>query len=374
VKRLLIGILLALVVSQSFLPLGTASLQGGENITFRFDDEVSAEDEAYIREGLTLARLYVRHYLDATVDGPLIVNARASSAPTSFNEVAEASDGYITFFTRSAGWYLSSPAYRVEVAVHEFIHVYQRAVLQLQASAVPLWIVEGSAEFLASDALVKRGIITQEEADTYRYWAISEAELNELSSYESQGAFRQADPRVYALSYLGVARIARDRGAAALGDFFEAVSDGADWEDAFSDWFGVSSSSFYNDFENERAGFARPDAPPDPFAEIDPVERRASVEVTDVSRMVLPGDQMLVSGRSDPNVRCISYLWGQALDLAHETTADAGGSIFWLVTIPPETPGQSAELSVDCGAGPVLMNIEIMRRRTERMSQVPSAR
>jgi hypothetical protein len=260
----------------------------------------------------------------------------------------------------------------VEVAVHEFIHVYQRAILEHQASAVPLWIVEGSAEFLASDALVKRGIITQNDADTYRYWAISEAELNELSSYESQGAFRQADPRVYALSYLGVARIARDRGAAAIGNFFEAVSDGADWEDAFSDWFGISPPEFYLAFENERAGFARPDAPPDPFAEVDPVERRASVRLTDFSEMALPGDQILVTGRTEPHVRCIAYLWGQSLDLAHETTADAGGSLFWLVTIPSETPGQSAELSLDCGAGPILMNIEIMRRRTERMSQVPS--
>jgi hypothetical protein len=359
VKKLLIAAALAITLVQGAALPGTAT--SNSEIVYRIGDNVTAEDESYVREGIRLAQEYLLDAFGVTVDGAIIVNVRATGAPANPGEIGEAGNGYIAYFTGAMGWKRFSPAFRVEVVVHEFVHVYQTHILGPESSDVPLWMIEGTAEYLASDALISRGLINPVDAEAYRYWTIAEAGLDELADYEPQGVFRQADARVYGLAYLGMAWLAREHGVASIGAFFEDVGDGAEWETAFKEAFGITPRGFYRAFEEERADYIQPVDPPDVYAEIAPLESASSVRITDRPDMIAPGEQLVLLARSEPHARCIAYLWGESLDLAHETTADAGADLFWLVTIPEQTPAQPAELSLDCGAGPIVTGIEIER-------------
>ena len=356
-NKLLIAMLLVISLLQATALSGAAGDDGA--ITYRIDERVTAEDEAYIREGIRLAQAYLLETLDATVDGPVIVNVQATAAPASLGEIAEASDGYIAYFTRSAGWYRYSPAYRLDVVVHEFVHVYQTDELGRHQNGAPAWMMEGTAEFLASDALASRGLIDAGDADLYRYWTIADAPLDELADYEQQTMFRQADARVYGLAYLGMDWLARESGVAAIGAFFELVGNGVDWDDAFEEAFGLTPRAFYRAFERERDDFLQPAEPPDAYAEIEPVDSASPVRITSLPEAIAPGAQLVVLARAEPHARCIAYLWGDTLDLAHETTSDAGADLFWLVTIPEETAEQPAELSLDCGGDLAVAEIAI---------------
>jgi hypothetical protein len=356
-NRLLIAVLLAISLLQAAVLAGSAG--SDDAITYRIDERVTAEDEAYIREGIRLAQDYLLETLDVTVDGPVIVNARATAAPANLGEVAEASDGFIAYFTRSSGWYRSSPAYRLEVVVHEFVHVYQIDELGRHQTGAPAWMMEGTAEFLASDALISRGLLDPGDAEHYRYWTIADAPLDELADYEQHTLFRQADARVYGLAYLGMAWLAEESGTASIGAFFELVGNGADWDDAFEEAFSLTPRAFYRAFEAERGEFLHPSEPPDVYAELEPVDSASPARITSLPETIVPGEQLVMLARSEPHARCIAYLWGESLDLAHETTADAGADLFWLVTIPEETAGQPAELSIDCGDGATVAEIAI---------------
>jgi hypothetical protein len=251
----------------------------------------------------------------------------STGAPVNPGEIGEAGKGYIAYFTGSIGWKRFSPAFRVEVVVHEFIHVYQTHILGLQGSGVPAWMMEGAAEYLAGDALIGRGLVNRSDVETYRYWTIDDAPLAELEQYEQHGQFLDADARVYGLAYLGMAWLAREAGVEAIGDFFDRVGNGAEWEAAFEDAFDVGPAAFYRAFEEERVDFIQPADPPDVYDEIEPVDSTSRVRIRDFPDTIAPGEQLVMLARSEPHARCIAYLWGESLDLAHETAADSGGDI-----------------------------------------------
>jgi hypothetical protein len=75
-------------------------------------------------------------------------------------------------------------------------------------------------------------------------------------------------------------------------------------------------------------------------------------------KSVFAGDQLIVTPRSEPNARCVFYLSGDAFDLSQETTVDGAGNLFWIVTIPEDTPVQLVEFSMDCGGGEALGSVE----------------
>jgi hypothetical protein len=359
-KSLLLAALVVLSLAQGLI--APVSAADDTAITFRIDDGVLAEDETYVREGIRLAQIYLEEVFTDTVDSTVIVNVKATSSPVEPGLIAEATDGFIAYFTRSIGWAHSAPVYRLEVVIHEFIHVYQGELLAVTDHAIPAWIIEGTAEYLSSDALVERGLLDQADADDYRLWAMVGAPLDDLATYESFAAFQRADPRVYAVSYLGVAALVRDHGVGRIGAFYDLVRDGSTWEAAFEDAFEITPAAFYRRFERDRADFAAPDALPPVYDTIDPVESASPVEITDLMERVAPGEQFLMLARSEPNARCIAYLWGPYLDLVHETTVDGASNLFWLVTIPSGTPPQTVELSVDCGAGAIVREIKVLPR------------
>jgi len=83
-----------------------------------------------------------------------------------------------------------------------------------------------------------------------------------------------------------------------------------------------------------------------------------------VPASVAPGDQLVITARSEPNARCIFYLTGTSLDLVRETTVDGSGDFVVIVSIPDETSTQQAEYSADCGGGEMTGVVNIYARLT----------
>jgi hypothetical protein len=226
---------------------------------------------------------------------------------------------------------------------------------------VPAWIIEGSAEYLSTDALVTHGLVSRIDADAYRSWTLADGpELRSLDEYESIPAYQQESANVYGLSYFGMEYLANEHGVQSIADFFALAGQGERWQDAFASAFGIEPASFYAAFAESREELILPTSPPPAYAELDPQELDASMSAIQLPASVLTGDQLIVTAQSEPNARCIFFLSGDSLDLTHETTVDGAGNLFWIVTIPEGTPAQLAEFSIDCGGGEALGSVEVL--------------
>ena len=80
--KLLFAILLAISLLQSAILAGASTGTGDDAITYRIDERVTAEDEAYIREGIRLGQDYLK-VLDR-------YSSAASAAGAGFVEIQNA--------------------------------------------------------------------------------------------------------------------------------------------------------------------------------------------------------------------------------------------------------------------------------------------
>jgi hypothetical protein len=293
------------------------------------------------------------------------VNIRATGAPLNAAEVGESSKGSITIYTRSSGWRNQPPFSRIGVVAHEYVHVIQNQLLLSNMNSVPAWMIEGAAEYLASDALVSAGLVDRSTEDDEHLWLLAaEPGLGPLANYESVTAYQQESAAVYGLAYLGIRALAAEHGAESITQFFLGVVPSNNWEVAFQTEFDVDPASFYASFEAERAGYLLPTNPPLAYSDVDGQELDAPIQNLDVPASVAPGDQLVITARSEPNARCIFYLTGTSLDLVRETTVDGSGHFAVIVSIPDETSTQQAEYSADCGGGEMTGVVNIYARLT----------
>ena len=346
----LLPILLLLMVLNAASPAlaqrqtGEAKILAGKN--------VSAEDRSYVEEGISLAQRYMLDAHGIELATPPIVNVKASGAPLDPSEIGESSLGSITIYTRSPGWRNQPPFSRLGVVVHEYVHVVQHQLLKDGGASVPAWMIEGSAEYFAGDALVRDGLIGRSTVDDEELWLLGQGPgLGPLTDYESITAYQQESAAVYGLAYLGIKSLVGQRGAKSVSTFFVLAGASNDWESAFRIAFGEEPADFYASFESERAGFLLPANPPLAYSDIDGQELEAPIRNLDIPATIAPGDQLIVTAQSEPNARCIFYLTGTSLDLVRETTVDGSGHFVVLASIPAETSTQQAEYSIDCGGG-----------------------
>lgn len=346
----LLPLLLLLLVLNPATPV--LAQRPAAEATFLAGKNVSAEDLSYVEEGYALAQRYIDETHGFRLSSPTFVNIRATGAPLNPSEVGESSMSSITIFTRSAGWRNQPSFSRIGVVAHEYVHVIQNQLLQSDMDSVPAWMIEGAAEYLASDALVSAGLVDRSTADNEHLWLLAaEPDLGPLADYESVAAYQQESAAVYGLAYLGIRALAAEHGVESVTQFFLSVVPGNDWEDAFQVAFDEDPASFYAAFEAERAGYLLPTKPPLAYSDVDSQELDAPIRNLDVPASVAPGDQLIITAQSEPNARCIFYLTGASLDLVRETTVDGSGHFVVLASIPSETRTQQAEYSVDCGGG-----------------------
>ena len=360
-KFLSFALLFFITITLVYPMSGALAETASSSYTINASSRVTDEDWTYVEEGIRLGQRYLKTELDVELEDPLIVNIRATSAPTNSAEVGESALDYITIFTRSHGWYASPPFRRIGTVIHEYVHVYQMDQLGDDLASAPAWIIEGSAEYLATDALVKQGLISQSIADDFNLWLLAEGPtLGDLEAYESLVDFQQEGAQIYGLAYLGVEHLAAEYGVQSIAEFFRHMSLGQPWQKAFALAFEVDPAAFYEDFGDERTDFLLPTNPPRAYDELKPQELAAPVRSVEAPLTTSSGDQFVLSARSIANARCIIYLSGDTLDLTRETTVDGAGNLFWIVTIPEDTPAQLVEFSIDCGGGEALGSVEVL--------------
>ena len=86
-----------------------------------------------------------------------------------------------------------------------------------------------------------------------------------------------------------------------------------------------------------------------------PVTRASPVSLTEIPSSLSMDNQFLVLAQSAPLVVCaleISPPNGSATIIERTTFADAGGDLFWLVTIPAGNDSGLVTVEVSCGGDP----------------------
>src|SRR5688572_16995993 len=105
-RRALALLLLATLALSVIAPTPVAA---GTDLSFSIGDKVSAEDAAYVREGIALAEDYVATTLTDISDEELVVNVRNSEDTPGLDSTAFSGGSYIAIFTGAAGWSQVAP-------------------------------------------------------------------------------------------------------------------------------------------------------------------------------------------------------------------------------------------------------------------------
>ena len=166
---------------------------------------------------------------------------------------ANAPQGQIFFFVRAG---VGDVLNLSKIVVHEAFHNLQWSLLggrKLGEPALtPVWVTEGSAEYIAYRTIVEYGLDTLD--NVRRVWIerakTSSAPLRALETYAGFGP--QNSP--YPLSALAADRLTQERGETLLTAYFETLGRGVSWQEAFASVFGKGIDTFYTEFEAYRSG------------------------------------------------------------------------------------------------------------------------
>ena len=345
-----VPIALLLTLLSIFSPLAAAV--AAVDISFSVGDSVSSQDEGDVREAIRFAQDYLKANFASDPSQSLVVNIRNSSHPTNPGVVAFAGGEYLVVYSGSIGWTDSSPFGRLQVVVHEYVHVYQHDLIGLDDETSPAWLIEGTAEYLSFDAVVASGLVRARAVTDYQAWAVADGGHGiDLASVESLRAFQRAEGPVYPLSYLAIQFLVEDGRTADLDRYFREIANGADWRPAFAEVFGRDVDAFYKEFADWLRALIAPRSMPKVFRPIEVSDEPADVTIEEIADAVAVGEQTLVVAETDAATRCRLRLrsGNQPAVVSRWSVADATGLIFWLMTIPDDVPAGPATVTVSCG-------------------------
>ena len=124
----------------------------------------------------------------------------------------------------------------------------------------PVWLVEGTADFLAWQALSEGGIVPYEEL---RELFVENAGMipESLKGMETEAGFNS---RLNSIDYslLAAELLASRSGQSSLFDYYASLEQGTTWMGQFREIFGMTVGEFYDLFEQHRtAGFPELETP-----------------------------------------------------------------------------------------------------------------
>ena len=231
-------------------------------VTFRIDPGVNAKDIALVHQGVQHASAYLETFAGGTRRKPATVQVMVSD-PTQPYCCLTAGDSF-KIVTSNPAWATPPAAApdtwtadteRIELAAHEYIHLWQYAVGGDGCMVGVRWIAEGMAESFAYRSLIADGLIPAGNLDTFtRRQLITASNHATLQSLESSFP-GNANP--FAVSYLAVDRLLATKGFATIRDWCARVGGGQDWHQAFAAAFGETTDAFYARFEAFRADYVR---------------------------------------------------------------------------------------------------------------------
>jgi hypothetical protein len=358
VVRLLIALLLV-----SYLAMGwTSQADAAESTPYSVSPDVSEEDAAYVREGISYAQRYLDGVMDESPSIELVVNVRPSGDTSGLHSTAFFSPGFMVVFVGSAGWMSIAPFDRIHVIVHEYIHAYQYELMQAEEYDLPTWLIEGMAEYLSYDAMTELGVIRPREVVDYHAWSVtSSRETEELRELADRDAFYSSASPVYSIGFLALNHLMDGAPPQALEDFMVAVGDGDAWEHAFANTFGTDVDEFYRSFAGALDELIAPKEPPESFAPVRSEQLESPVTIESATSPVEPGDQLLVVVSADSGAICELRFRADGSNerIVRTTSVDGSGRAFWLVTIPTTVQQGLATVTASCGAERIATDVEI---------------
>jgi hypothetical protein len=323
-------------------------------IVFSISDGVSSEDEANVREGVSFALDYLQDVYNADLSESISVNVRDTADPSDSSTLAFASGDYLVVFTGAPGWDNMAPALRLQVILHEFVHIFQFDAIGSDDDSSPLWFIEGMAEYVSFAMIQDLGILDANDIYEAQTWAVARGRkrLSELSELEGTRQFQNAYGPVYPLAYLAVAELVADDPVERITAFLGRVTDGSSWQEAFEETFEQTPNEFYAQFQTWISDeMLAPSRQPASFEYITTDRADADVTVVNSPDSVESGQQVVLIAQTDPNAGCRFELLDNVGNRADriESVADGAGIVFWLETIPAAVGDTGGTLSVDCG-------------------------
>jgi hypothetical protein len=231
-------------------------------VRFQIDDGVSAPDIALVHQGLQHAAAWLDTNAGGARRTTSLVHMYVGDGTQRYCCLT-AGDSY-EIVTSHIAW--SSPqaaapdtwtpdTERIELAAHEYVHLWQYAVGARPCMLGVRWLSEGIAESFAYRALVADGLIPQANMDTFTKRQLrSAANPATLRSLEASWP---SDAKPFAVAYLAVDRLLLANGPLPVRDFCGRVGRGQEWSAAFAGAFGETTETFYARFERFRADYAR---------------------------------------------------------------------------------------------------------------------
>lgn len=337
------------------LPLGILGIvpvnaqEPAGSVEFRHGEGVSEQYQIEIEEGVYLARDYLFQAWNMMLDRQVVVETFATDGMP-----GDAGGNAIGFSTGSPVWIDTTARQRIKIAVHEYLHLAQHQLGMTPET--PIWIVEGSAEYMALSAIVSRGLVSAEDITAFHTYNVAYAPgMATLRDMEQIWDFSTGP--VYSVAALAVEQLVLQSGVRSIRTFFELVGEEQTNADAFHTAFNQDMDTFYNEFESIRANLVAPGNPPASLLPPGPMqEYAAGVTLLQGPDSGRGGEQTVLIAATAPSVRCTLDLLatpeGPIVD-TRETQADLVGIAVWLWTVQPATTGDIGALSVACGSTPV---------------------
>jgi len=224
---------------------------------FVFADTVSASQRQLILDAVQDA-----HAFHQTMLGRLIAESTtvtgAFSAPGCNNGGAAAYTGphAVVFCLANPGWKNNGPVRQQKIVQHELFHVWQfeNHWTGNAATAGATWLIEGSAEWMGYKGIDALGLLSFETAlgcqikESSDFATRTPPGLPPLSSVETQAAFQSTQGPLYTHSMLAAEYLIQTAGLLAFRSYVEAIAAGTEWHAAFQSAFGISTTTFYNQF------------------------------------------------------------------------------------------------------------------------------
>jgi hypothetical protein len=350
-------VLIAMLGSLAAPANSVLAAQTGPDVTFAFANGTSAEDEALIRVGIRFAQEFFAEEFGVSIRRPITVDVRGTQQ---YDVIAYSAPSEIYIATGAMGWHYAPPLRKLQTVIHEYVHLIH---WQLDpAATMPLWFVEGSAEYLAWFAIDRLGLLDLEIARDF--WIGSLAGNQALAGVPLAALEQPAiegSASVYEIGAWAVSRLVDTAGIDALFAYFPGLP-GTVRTDAFVQAFGLSIADFYAAFEAERAN-ARPVGydvsrlafPWYPSAEVAEITSALTWE------QVTPGGLALVQASTSPGAVCtLVFVHPGGIDAYTQAMrANSDGSVFWLWALDEAVPAGNATVEMTCGTNTVVESIEV---------------
>jgi hypothetical protein len=332
-----------------------------DGATYRIEPGVPALDRDLAIEGIEFARRTLRAAGGAFDIDRLTITVRATASPRDPYEYGMAQNNSVFIYTGSKGWREISPIERLHGLVHEYVHLYQFDRLELGSSVVPTWFIEGAAEAFGYLAISQLGVTNQMD---FIQFALYRLGLNPVPGTLCSYAFEDSIVvEVYPLAYLAIQDLLARNGldVGALVRIFEDVAQGASFETAFKDMFGVELAQFCTDVEAWRTRLPLVDVAPPDLQIAAGQDLPGQVTLTSIPEQAAPGEQLLFTAATTAGANChLSLTPGKRSPaIAMDTFANGSGEAFWLFIVPPGTLPGEATVEIGCGGDRVLAQFTI---------------